>query len=273
MLKKFLLMGSVVALSSVVMAEGIQSVTSSVAISENKVNEGRYFYLADNYHEMAALPSFTMSAPAGLVPGGRVAFIGIAGSHNSVEGTDGGLGFGIGYGNPYETVGGAISVAVGSIDPRDGGAFNRGNLNLSLGHTFKQYGFGVSVGMTGTDLWHDKSDEVSDPSFYGAVTKLLPNDVAPVVLTAGLGNNVYADTNASGDKKDKVYPFFAVATYIIPQLSLIADYTNGVTILGVGIVPSPKLPITITLGAYDISKQGNQNTISFIGSLSTAYAF
>ena len=43
MLKKFLLMGSVVALSSVVMAEGIQSVTSSVAISENKVNEGRYF--------------------------------------------------------------------------------------------------------------------------------------------------------------------------------------------------------------------------------------
>lgn len=273
MLKKLLLVGSALTISSMAMADGLQAAASSAAISSNKINEGRYFYIAQNYQEVAAVPSFTMSAPAGLVASKGVIFAGVSGTHNSVEGTDGGLGFGFGFGNPNETVGGAVSLAVGSINPEDGGAFNRGNLNISVGHTFSQYGFGVAVGMTGADLWHDNSSNESDPSFYGAVTKLLPNDVAPIIVTAGLGNNVYADTNTSGDKKDKVYPFASVAAYIIPQLSLIADYTSGVTTLGVGIVPSPKLPITITLGAYDIAKQGSQETTSFIGSLSAAYVF
>lgn len=275
MLKKVLLAGSVLALSSVAMADGLQSTTSSVAISANKVNEGKYFYVAQNYQELAILPSFTMSAPAGLVPGWGVVFAGVSGTHNSVEDTDGALGFGFGYGDPYESLGGAVSLSIGSVNPDDGGAFNRGDLNLSLGHTFSQYGLGVAVGMTGAELWHDnnnKNHEV-DPSFYASVTKLLPNDVAPVIVTAGLGNNAYADTNDTGDKKDKVYPFASVAAYVMPQMSLIADYTSGVTTLGVGIVPSPKLPITITLGAYDIAEQGKQGVTSFIGGISAAYAF
>lgn len=273
MLRKVLLAGSVLALSSLAMADGLQSAASSAAISSNRANEGRYFYVAQNYQELAAVPSFTMSAPAGLVPGWGVVFGGVSGTHNSVENTDGALGFGLGYGNPYESLGGAVSLSIGSINPDDGGAFNRGDLNLSIGHTFREYGFGVAVGMTGGELWHDNNGHDVDPSFYGAVTKLLPNDVVPVIVTAGLGNNAYADTNDTGDKKDKVYPFASVAAYIMPQVSLIADYTSGVTTLGVGIVPSPKLPITITLGAYDIAKQGNQDTTSFIGSLSAAYAF
>lgn len=274
MLKKVLLAGSVLALSSVAMADGLQSAASSAAISSNKVNEGRYFYVAQNYQELAAVPSFTMSAPAGLVPGAGVVFGGVSGTHNSVEDTDGALGFGFGYGNPYESLGGAVSLSIGSINPDDGGAFNRGDLNLSLGHTFSEYGFGVAVGVTGVELWHDNNNGHDvDPSFYGAVTKLLPNDIVPVIVTAGLGNNAYADTNSTGDKKDKVYPFASVAAYIMPQVSLIADFTSGVTTLGVGIVPSPKLPVTITLGAYDIAKQGNQDTTSFIGSLSAAYTF
>lgn len=273
MLKKMLLAGSVLALSSMAMADGLQSVSSSAAISSNKVNEGRYFYIAQNYQELAVVPSFTMSAPAGLVPGWGVVFAGVSGTHNSVENKDGALGFGFGYGNPYESIGGAVSFSTGSVNPDDGGAFNRGNLNLSVGHTFSQYGFGVAVGMTGAQLWHDNSHDDIDPSFYASVTKLLPNDVIPVIVTAGLGNNAYADTNDTGDKKDKVYPFASVAAYIMPQMSLIADFTSGVTTLGVGIVPSPKLPITITLGAYDVAEQGNQGVTSFIGGISAAYAF
>lgn len=268
-----LLLGSILALSSVAMADGLQSATSSAAISSNKVNEGRYFYVAQNYQELAAVPSFTMSAPAGLVPGWGVVFAGASGTHNSVESTDGALGFGFGYGNPYDSLGGAVSLSIGSINPDDGGAFNRGDVNLSVGHTFSQYGFGVAVGMTGGNVWHDSKANETDPSFYASVTKLLPNDVIPVIVTAGLGNNMYADTNDTGDKKDKVYPFASVAAYIMPQMSLIADFTSGVTTLGVGIVPSPKLPITITLGAYDVAEQGNQGVTSFIGGISAAYAF
>ena len=222
---------------------------------------------------MAALPGFTLSAPAGLVPGAGVMFGGITGTYNSVEHVDGAMGIGFGYGNPYETVGGAISLSLGSINPDDGGAFNRGNLNVSVGHTFKEYGFGVAVGMSGATLWHDNDHDDVDPSFYGSVTKLLPNDIAPITLTAGLGNNAYADTNSSGDKKDKVYGFVSGAVYILPQVSLIADYTSGVTSLGVGVVPFPSLPITLTAGAYDIAKQGTEDKVSFIGGLSAAYVF
>ena len=127
--------------------------------------------------------------------------------------------------------------------------------------------------MTGATVWHDNSEDQLDPSFYAAASKLLPNDVAPVILTAGFGNNAYADTNSTGDKKDKVYPFVSGAVYILPQVSLIADYTSGVTSVGIGVVPFPTIPVTLTMGAYDIAKQGSQDTTSFIGSISAAYVF
>ena len=278
MMKK-LLLGSLL-VSSAALAVGPEAaVTSSAAVSSNEVGTGKYFYIAQNYQELAAVPGFTMSAPAGLVPGKGVVFAGIGGLHtNGKKGndTDGSMAVGFGYGNPYETVGGAVSLSLGSINPDDGGAFNRGSLNLSLGHNFSQYGLGVAVGINTIDLWHDNGKDEMDESYYTSVTKLLPNDIAPVVVTAGLGNNDFAKVNEDGDKKDHVYPFVSVAAYVMPQLSLIADYTSGVTTLGVGIVPSPKLPITITMGAYNVNKQtvdtGNDK-VSFVGSLSASYAF
>lgn len=278
MMKK-LLLGSLL-VSSVALAAGPEaSVASSAAISSNEVGTGRYFYLAQNYQELAAVPAFTMSAPAGLVPGSGVVFAGIGGLHTQgKEGndTDGSMAVGFGYGNPYETVGGAVSLSLGSINPDDGGAFNRGSLNLSLGHNFAQYGLGFAVGVNTIDLWHDKHSDKMDESYYTSVTKLLPNDVVPVAVTAGLGNNDFAKVTEDGDKKDHVYPFVSVAAYVMPQLSLIADYTSGVTTLGVGIVPSPKLPVTITMGAYNVNKQtldSGNDKVSFIGSLSAAYTF
>ena len=59
-----------------------------------------------------------LSAPAGLVPGKGVVFAGIGGLHtNGKKGndTDGSMAVGFGYGNPYETVGGAVSLSLGSI--------------------------------------------------------------------------------------------------------------------------------------------------------------
>lgn len=272
-MKAKILLGSVI-LSSLAFANGMENIASSAAISSNQVKTDKgIFYIAKDFREMAALPGFTLSAPAGLVPGAGVVFGGVSGTYNDVEDADGAMGFGIGYGNPYDTVGGAISLSLGSINPDDGGAFNRGNLNISVGHTFREYGLGVAVGMSGATLWHDNNNDDLDPSFYGSVTKLLPNDIAPVAVTVGLGNNAYADTNESGDKKDKVYGFVSGAVYILPQVSLIADYTSGVTSVGVGVVPFPSLPITLTAAAYDIARQGTEDTVSFIGGLSAAYVF
>ena len=273
MLKRSVLL-AVAGLSTTIFADGFQAAQSSAALSSgNAVGRKEFFYIAKNFQEVKVIPGFTMNAPIGLVPGKGVIFAGVSGTYNDVEHADGALGLGFGYGNPAESLGGAVSLSLGSINPEDGGALNRGNANISVGHTFTEYGLGTAVGMTGATLWHDNGDDELDPSFYASVTKLLPNDVAPAVLTVGIGNNAYADTNASGDKKDKVYPFVSGAVYIIPQVSLIADFTSGVTTVGLGIVPFPTLPVSFTVGAYDIAKQGNQNETSFIGSMSAAYVF
>ena len=276
-MKKLALLLAALSVASVSYAKEVAPVAEVVVepvveeTTEVVATDKGLFYIAKNFQELRALPGFTINAPAGLVPGAGVVFAGISGTSNSDD-TDGGLGFGFGYGNPYESVGGAASLTVGSIDPRDGGSFNRGGLNLSLGHVFSEYGLGAAVGVTNIDLWHADHDQKLDPSFYGAVTKLLPNDIAPMTLTVGLGNNMYADNDETGDKKGKVYPFVSLAAYVLPQMSLIADFTSGITSAGVSVVPFPSIPVSMTMGAYDISDETVQGT-SFIAGLSAAYAF
>ena len=276
-MKKLALLLAALSVASVSYAKEVAPVAEVVVepvveeTTEVVATDKGLFYIAKNFQELRALPGFTINAPAGLVPGAGVVFAGISGTSNSDD-TDGGLGFGFGYGNPYESVGGAASLTIGSIDPRDGGSFNRGGLNLSLGHVFSEYGLGAAVGVTNIDLWHADHDQKLDPSFYGAVTKLLPNDIAPLTLTVGLGNNIYADVDEDGDKKDKVYPFVSLAAYVLPQMSLIADFTSGITSAGVSVVPFPSIPVSMTMGAYDISDETVQGT-SFIAGLSAAYVF
>ena len=276
-MKKLALLLAALSVASVSYAKEVAPVAEVVVepvveeTTEVVATDKGLFYIAKNFQELRALPGFTINAPAGLVPGAGVVFAGISGTSNSDD-TDGGLGFGFGYGNPYESVGGAASLTIGSIDPRDGGSFNRGGLNLSLGHVFSEYGLGAAVGVTNIDLWHADHDQKLDPSFYGAVTKLLPNDIAPLTLTVGLGNNIYADVDEDGDKKDKVYPFVSLAAYVLPQMSLIADFTSGITSAGVSVIPFPSIPVSMTMGAYDISDETVQGT-SFIAGLSAAYAF
>ena len=274
MVKKILL--GALALSSIGFASDLSTITGeSTAVFAKKESNGDkpLVYLAENFHEMATLPGFSMGAPSGLVSSYGVAFAGLSGRRDSDD-TDGALALGMGFGNP-DTIGGAVSLGIGSIDPRDGGSFNRGNLNLNVGHHFKEYGFGWSVGMTGLDLWHaSKLDgDNQDPSFYTAVTKLWANDIVPVAITAGFGNNSYADINKENDRKDKVDGFGAVAFYLIPQLSLVVDYTSNILTTGISVVPFPEYPISVSLGATNLTEQGPNDKVAAIGSIAAAYVF
>ena len=247
--------------------------TTAVFAKNEKETDKPLIYLAENFHEMATLPGFSMGAPSGLVSSYGVAFAGFSGRRDSDD-TDAAMAFGMGFGNP-DTIGGAVSLGIGSVDPRDGGSFNRGNLNLNIGHHFKDYGFGLSVGMTGLDLWHAShlDGDRQDPSFYTAVTKLWANEFIPVAITAGFGNNSYADINKENDRKDKVDGFGAVAFYLIPQLSLVVDYTSNVLTTGISMVPFPDYPISINLGATNLNEQGPNDKVAAIGSIAAAYVF
>ncbi|MGL6130482.1 MAG: hypothetical protein ACRCZ9_02555, partial [Fusobacteriaceae bacterium] len=204
MMKKVLLSGLV--LSSTIFGAEITTLTAetTAVFAKNKSEDKPLIYMAENFHEMATLPGFSMGAPSGLVGSYGVAFAGISARKDSAD-TDGALAFGMGFGDANK-IGGSASIGVGSIDPRDGGAFNRGNFNINAGHHFKKYGLGVSAGMNGLDLWHADSSEGDDtkPSFYTAATKLFPNDFVPMALTIGFGNNSYADINEMKDRTDKI---------------------------------------------------------------------
>ncbi|MGL6132166.1 MAG: hypothetical protein ACRCZ9_11205, partial [Fusobacteriaceae bacterium] len=203
-----------------------------------------------------------------------VAFVGLSARKDNTD-TDGALAFGMGFGDANK-VGGSASIGVGSIDPRDGGAFNRGDFNINAGHHFKKYGLGVSAGMIGLDLWHADSTngDKQDPSFYTAATKLFPNDFVPMALTLGFGNNSFADINTEdSDRKDEIGGFGALAFYVLPQLSFIVDYTSNVLTTGISAVPFPQYPISVNLGVTNLTEQGPNDKVAAIGSIAAAYIF
>lgn len=283
-LKKTVILGGLL-ISSIAMAENAANIAaSSSALSELKEiskekTSDKLFYLVDDFSGLSTAPSFSFGAPSGLVPGFGTAFIGLAGTSYSDD-TDGALALGGGFGDPIKSVGGAASLSLGSIDPRDGGAANRGSANFSLGKTFSAYGFGAAIGVSNVDLWHDTHDDKLDPSYYAAVTKLLPNDVAPVIITAGVGSNSYADISKDdiettrNERKDKWGEFISGAVYVHPQMSLILDYTSGITTFGTSIVPMPNYPVSIGLAAQDLFKEDKAvDEVKFLGTLSVGFAF
>ena len=274
MIKKLFL--STLVIGSSALAVDLSTVTgesTAVFTTKRKGMDKSLIYKSENFHEMATIPGFSLGAPSGLVSSYGVAFAGLSGKANS-DNKDGAFALGMGYGDA-DKIGGSISLGIGSVDPRDGGSFNRGNLNISAGHHFRDYGIGWSVGAAGIDLWHANSldGDNGDPSFYTAVTKLFPNDFMPVAVTGGFGNNGYADITVDEDRKDEIGGFGSVAVYVIPQISVIVDYTTGILGAGISVVPFPDYPVTFNLGATNLNKQGTDDKVSAIGSVAAAYVF
>ncbi|MFA6878627.1 MAG: hypothetical protein WCQ76_06965 [Fusobacterium sp.] len=244
---------------------------STMALGEGTITDRFSVYKVDDFSQLNSVPSFSLGAPAGLAGGFGGAFIGVSGITDKDD-TDGGMSIGMGYGDPNK-IGGNVSLGIGSIDPVDGGALNRGALNISAGHNFREHLIGVSVGVNSINLWHDNGEDYDKtPSIYVATTKLLANERFPMAMTLGFGNNNYAKVNESGDKDEHFYPFLSGAVYVMPQLSLIADYTSDIVTLGIGVVPFPDLPVSLTFGAYDVGHERDEDKVSFIGSLSVSFA-
>ena len=264
------------------LAAGLATVISTTTLADSGENvaagsqNASAFRWVSNFDELQVLPGFTLTSPSGLVPSKGVAFASIGGITNipGTEDTDGAAAIGAGFGNPHDGLGGAVTVGVGSIDPRDGESFDRGTLSLSVGSFFSDHLTGVSVGVQGVDLW-DGGTELPDPSYYAAVTKLFPNDTASLAVTAGIGSNGYRFLRSeTDDPESEVGAFLSVAAYVAPQVSIIGDYTSGVTSLGVSLVPLPDFPVTVQLSAWDVfTYVDDHDSASFRGSLAYVYKY
>lgn len=231
-------------------------------------------WFTTNFDQVATLPAFSLSAPAGLVPSWGVVFASGGGISNAPgsDKLDAALGAGFGFGNAAENVGGAVTLGIGSISP-DGGQLNRGNVGASLGHFFTDTLTAVSVGGQNLTGWNAGGGN-PDASLYAAVTQILPNDYVPVIINGGIGNGGYYFLRSDKASTRNVAPFFSATAYVMPQIGLVADYTAGVTSAGVSLVPIASLPITVNLGAWDLFTYApDHDNVSFMGSIAYAYTF
>jgi len=231
-----------------------------------------------DFSKLAAFPTFSLGAPSGLTPTKNVVFAGIGGITNPPgrKNVDGAASIGMGTGIPSLGLGMAATIDLGSINPTDGGALNRGDLGLAFGKTFDNYGLGMAVGVKNLTLWQGGAGR-NDPSFYAAVTKIYSSNNILIILNGGAGSNAFRtvrDTVYTSKRNTKVSGFGSIAIYPLPQLSLVADYTAGAMSAGVGIVPIASWPVSLSFGVYDINKAAPRHTkTAFIGSLSVSSPF
>ena len=238
-----------------------------------------YFFTLDP-NKVHASPTFSLAAPSGLTPYQKVAFVGIGGIKDMpgrAASVDGAMttGFGIEI-SKEDKIGVLFGLDLGSINPSDGGAFDRGDLSIAVGKYIDDYNVGVSAGVKNITLWHASAGR-NTPSFYLAATKVAVVNEYVVIMNAGFGNNAFRtiyDTTPREDRATRASGFGSIAFYPVPQASVVADYTAGIASVGVGLVPVAAWPVSLTMGLYDVTKdiQGHDKT-SWIASLAYAYSF
>jgi hypothetical protein len=229
-----------------------------------QVMAGDLFRVVKNASELKSSPAFSLSSPLGFSGAANTAFIGVGGSAQQTT-LDGALALGTGFGNPSKDLGGSISLVVPSLS-FDGGFFEKGGLSVAVGHNFDKENAGISVGMTGLDLWRSATSPKEDPSFYLSGSKAFMT-VVPTIVTVGFGNNQFSKAENGDTSPNKLDVFASVGAYLCPQLSVIADYTAGVTTLGTSVVPMPDLPISMTLGVNGFFKENAGDALVVVGSL------
>jgi len=228
--------------------------------------------------KLATLPGFTMAAPAGMAPGWGVVF-GAAGALTNLPDSGSGgnetgsaVAMGFGFGDPQKILGGSVTLGVGLINPQESN-FNQGDLGISLGHLFTETLTSFAVGAQNVTGWGSGNRD-PEISLYAAVTQIFMNNYVPVFVNVGLGNSSFYFLRSSDDVSSRVSPFASVSFYVLPQVSIITDYTSGVASAGVSIVPIAYLPLSVNLGAWDIfSYVPYHDNVSFLGSISYSYSF
>ena len=231
--------------------------------------------VTSRYADVAALPGFSLVSPTGLVPGWGTVFYGAGLTTNSTTngGIDGGISLGMGYGDPYDSLGGAITLGLASVNPKEiGKEFgNAAYYSINTGHFFVDQQIGVSVGMSNFAGWLP-TGAVGAPSYYVAGTKVFSLPDHPIIITGGLGNQNYSDYRNTN--KAEPYPFISGAYYIAPQLSFVVDYTSAITSTGFSLVPVYYIPVVVNLGIYDLFHYiPNHTRPSIMMGVSSAFTF
>jgi len=240
------------------------------ALAASPVQGKDFFRIVADPMELKTAPGSSSSAPSGFSGSAGTAFMGLGGTIDESR-IDGGLAVGTTYGDSDEFLGGAVVVSVPSLS-FDGGFFEKGSLSASVGHNFADYAAGISAGVSGVDFWRSATSPKEDPSFYVAASQAY-DFALPTFATIGIGNNIFASKNGGSYKTDQTGLFGSVGTYIHPQMSLIVDYTGGITTLATSLVPMPDYPVSVSLGINGFFKENQDEALMFVAGIGMSLAY
>ena len=204
----------------------------------------------------------TLTVPSGFGPaifsnqrGGLTLGVGIGGVSRVpyTNDADGGVAFGLSFGNSFETVGGTIGMSLNDLS--DVSNTDR----MSFGIEFSRYiADGLSISVGGENLFVVNTD--GEESYYvtgswafDADSGMMPFDgVATIGLGSGRFANKTARDIAEGKGQHGTVIFGALAWEINPYVNLIADW-NGRNLSMGGAFRIPKTGVSVKLGARDLT--------------------
>lgn len=212
----------------------------------------------------AASPGASMGSPLAFGAQWGAAYL-FVGGQNRGPGTDervaaklsGAYGGGFGLGDASRYVALQVDYAVLDASNGPGGA---SNLNLKLHKAFATQDAAVAIGVENLGRWGDAKDVAR--AYYVTGTKvynLTPGDIAnprPVTVTMGWGNGRFRNTerNQKDSFKSSYNLFGSVGYSFHPQVGVIADLSSEVITLGTSFVPMKKVPLSVNVGIYDVTR-------------------
>jgi hypothetical protein len=204
----------------------------------------------------------SLTVPSGFGPaifsnqrGGVALGVGIGGMSRVpyTNDADGGVAFGLSFGNSFETVGGTVGMSLNDLS--DVANTDR----MSFGIEFSRYiADGLSISVGGENLFVVNTD--GEESYYvtgswafDADSGFLPFDG---VATIGLGSGRFANKTprdiAEGKGRHGTVIFGALAWEISKHVNLIADW-NGRNLNAGGAFRIPKTGVSVKLGVRDLT--------------------
>jgi len=257
----------------------IQSPSSIVQTASPVIVANNYGWKEYWQDYSLGVPGIAFGSPTGYGANWGDIFVGGAlasRSSSTNSAADGSLVAGFGIGDADKYVGLETAIAIISMNINDGDFGDDGNVAFKL-HRNLPHNFAIALGAQNLGRWGNAHNEKE--TFYASGTKvfILRPDSAnnmPLFVTVGVGNGVYRrQANQSVRVSNDHYGAFgSIAWHFVPRSGLVADYSAEKLNLGASIAPFNQLPVTMTVGALDVTGR-NSKRIAWVGTLGVAVNF
>lgn len=257
--------------SSPLLAKG-QTASDPIPLSQLNLPQSVKDALLNQLKAPKGAPGIAFGSPVAFGAAWGDLYAGLGGNtlpDNSADDVDGSLALGFGLGDANKFVG--LDTTIGIISLNEGFGED-GNVSLKL-HTLLPNSSAFAIGLENTGRWG--SAQTTSSSVYAVYSKLWSLNAGsrkmPFSTSIGVGSERFVDPGSDGNT-DGVGVFGSVALQLHQQFSTILDWTGRDLNAGVSVVPFRTVPVTVTLGAINLTENNNAE-VEFSAGIGYSYNF